>query len=195
MISQTGTQQLITVEKFTRPTDSQVIAKAILRLSAVFEHPPEGANVLSTLATEWLDALHALPARATEAAITEWVQKKTYWPKVAHIATIARRIVHGEIADSGGFTHLHPDRIALSAAYIGFRLKTSPLRKNPRWCEWLDTIHPMHEHSFFVDCSFGGYEHTVTNLSPFAVEQINARWGDSLQKHFGRRIILTPRAR
>jgi hypothetical protein len=193
--SQTATQQLITVEKFTRPTDAQVIAKALLRLTAVFGPSSDGANMSTTLAGEWLETLHALPARATEAAITEWVQTKTYWPKVAHIATITRRIAHADIADSGAKTNLHPDRVAPDPAYAGFRLKISPLRKNERWTEWLDTIHPMHEHSFFVDCAFGGYEHTVTNLSSFAVEQINARWGDSMQKHFGRRIILTPRTR
>lgn len=176
---------------FAKPSDGEVVSRQLYRLAAVFGDPwGRDTSLLQQMANEWLEALSDLPASTVERGISEWVKTGDRWPKPSDIRKAAERQVHARVAKVSEERHVHECRLKPTEAMLAFHYENSPLRQNPNWARYLDTVHPTLEHNFFVKARFGDYEHIVFLDNEFRVEWVSRNCADALERHFGRRIAL-----
>jgi hypothetical protein len=178
-------------EEFADLCSSEVIGKALVRLSSVFGEPfGRDRALMRAMANEWVEALGDMPAVSLDSAVAAWIKAEAKWPKPADLRRMARAHLDKRVDEAAEATGKHPRRIAPTEEMLKFAFKKSMLRLNPTWANFLDAIHPSYEHLFFSHAVMGEYAHEVKNLSKFEAEYIDGKWGDKLAEMFGRRVSL-----
>ena len=176
---------------FEKQADGEVMSKQLYRLASVFGDPwGKDQTMLRQMANEWLEALRDMPATTIERGISEWVKTGDKWPKPSDIRKAAERQVHARVAKVSEERHVHERRLKPTEAMLAFHYETSPLRRNPNWARYLDTVHPTLEHNYFVKARLGDYEHIVFLDNQFCAEWVCRNCGEALERHFGRRVAL-----
>jgi len=176
---------------FVRSSDDEVVSKQLYRLAAVFGDPwGRDTTQIQQMANEWLEALSDLPASTVERGISEWIKVGDRWPKPSDIRKIADRQVQDRVVKVAFERKVHERRLKPTDAMLAFRYQSSPLRRNPNWDRFLDTVHPTVEHNYFVKARLGEYEHVVFVDNSFCVEWLHRNYSEALEKHFGRKVAL-----
>lgn len=176
---------------FAQSVDSEVMAKQLYRLAAVFGDPwGKDQRMLQQMAGEWLGALSDLPAAAVDRGISEWIKSGDRWPKPADIRKRAEDQVHERVAKVSEERQIHPSRLKPTDDMKHFLYQSSPLRRNPNWDRFLDTVHPTVEHNYFANAKIGRYEHIIEIDTGFGLGWLIQNLGDKMAKHFGQRVIL-----
>lgn len=141
------------------------------------------------MAQEWEAALSDLPAIVVDEAVSEWVKAGSKWPRPADIRSIADRLLRGPIEAAAKRHGLHKARIEPAESMKGFLYVDSPLRRDPKWRQWLDGQHPTLEHCFFqkADCTAS---HEIFGLTEFGAHYVAQHHGRNLTAHFGRAVRL-----
>lgn len=170
---------------FGRAADGETVGRALLRLTAALGEPfGRDEIMMRQMAAEWQSALSDMPAVTINNAVSQWLKRENKWPKPADIRKIADAVVQARVSEVSASKNMHPHRLNLPEALIGFKFKRSLLRLNPTWAEFLDTISPMHEHCFFGDATMGLLAHEVKNMSQFEIDFAFKTWGDKLASLF-----------
>lgn len=178
-------------QPFQRATNAKDVSKTLIRLTAAFGEPYRNDDKLVQLMqAEWIRALDGKSAKTIEMATDYWIATKTKWPKVAEIVELADGYMQQQVAGVSEQRGLHPARVKLPALYHGFTLRKSPLRSNLTWYRWLDTRHPMVEHSYFADAKFSEYEHIIIVQSAFVRDYIQTKYAENLKAHFHRTVYV-----
>ena len=176
--------------EFERPADREIIGRAIMRLSAVFGNPwgtdDRSAKVMRS---EWETALADMPAVVIDQAVTEWTRLHTKWPRPADIRSVADRLLRAPIEAAAQRHGLHPKRIEPDESMKGFAYSDSPLRRHPKWRQWLDAQHPTTEHFYFRNCDFIE-PHELFGMTSFEAEYVREKFGRELTHVFGRPVGL-----
>lgn len=176
--------------EFERSADREIVARIILRLAAVFGDPwGRDERSAKVMRGEWEIALADLPAVVIDTAVTEWTRTQTKWPRPADIRSIADRLLRAPIEAAAQRHGLHPKRIEPDETMKGFVFSESPLRRNPKWRQWLDGQHPSAEHFFFAKAQFIE-PHEIFGLTDFEADYIRQKFGRELTKQFGRAVGL-----
>lgn len=163
----------------------------MVRLSAAFGDPYRNDDAMTRqMQSEWIKAIAGKSARAIEMATDHWIATKTKWPKVAELAEVSDRYLDQATKEISAARNLHPSRVKRPSECIEFNFKQSALRSNLTWYRWLDTKHLMVEHAYFADAQFTEWEHIITVDSAFVQDYISAKFGDELEKTFGRKVFV-----
>jgi hypothetical protein len=174
---------------FEQPSDGEVVSRQLYRLAAVFGDPwGKNASLLQQMANEWLEALADLPAATVERGVSEWVRTGDKWPKPSDVRKAALRQVDARVAKVSEGRKIHERRLKPTEAMAAFHYRTSPLRRNPNWDRYLDTVHPTVEHNYFVNARLGDYEDIVLVDSSFQAEWLYRNCSEALEKHFGCKV-------
>ena len=146
----------------------------------------------------WQEACQSLPKMVFLASIAKHIKESKFFPTPAEIRTLSESTVEMLV-------HRAKEEAELRTAAVGgkvhearlrppmdptFPLKMSHLRSNQNWQRFLNGIHPTAEHSFFVDCKMGQYEHELEGLSSFARDYIQDHWANEMYEVFGRTVVL-----
>ena len=178
-------------QPFQRATNAKDVSKALIRLTAAFgEAYRNDDKLVQLMQAEWIRALDGKSAKTIEMAVDYWIATKTKWPKVAEIVELADQYMQQQVSGVSEKTGVHPARVKLPPTFAGFTLRKSPLRSNLTWYRWLDTQHPMAEHSYFADAKFSEYEHIIVVPTAFAKDYIQTRYAENLEKHFKRKVYV-----
>lgn len=181
--------QLLGTE-FERSADREIIARVIMRLAAVFGDPwGRDERSAKVMRSEWELALADMPAVVIDSAVTEWTRAQTKWPRPADIRSIADRLLRAPIEAAAQRHGLHPKRIEPDDSMKGFAFSDSPLRRHPKWRQWLDAQHPTLEHFYFRKCDFIE-PHEPFGFTGFEAEKIRHDHGRELTAVFGRPVGL-----
>lgn len=176
---------------FAKPSDGEVVSRQLYRLAAVFGDPwGRNTSQLQQMANEWLEALSDLPASTVERGVSEWVKTGDRWPKPADIRKAAERQVHDRVAKVSATRNVHERRLKPTDAMIAFAYRTSPLRRNPTWDSFLDTVHQTVEHNYFADARLGDYENVVFVENEFRAEWLRRNYTEALERHFGCKVAI-----
>lgn len=143
----------------------------------------------------WLAACGHLPGEVFQRACGGHIKASKFFPRPAEINTLADKPLDAlqfkadvEAHETAKKTGLHPDRLKPPQ----FAMERSGLRTNAIWADFLDTIHPAHEHHFFANAKFGEFAHIVRNFSKFEVEKIWEKFGGQLAGMFYNDPVLIP---
>lgn len=183
--------------EFVRPIDDQTVAKILIRLASEYGNPYEqDAALASQKRIEWSRAIGQRSKSAMELATNRWIASNAKWPKVSELIQIADSIIDGQVSKAVSKFNLHPARVKLPSTYVGFMLREAKsLRMNAKWAEWLNTKHPMVEHSYFADAKALGFEHVIDGMSEFSIDYVMHHFYEELEKHFGRKLSFKRPAR
>ncbi len=176
---------------FHKASDGEVVSKQLYRLAAVFGDPwGKDASLLRQMANEWLEALADMPAATVERGVSEWVKTGDRWPKPSDIRKAAERLVNDRVYRVSEARKIHKSRLKPSDNMLAFRYVPSPLRRNPAWDAFLDTVHPTVEHNYFQKARLGNFEHAVFLDNAFHAEWVVRNLFDDMERHFGRKISV-----
>jgi hypothetical protein len=176
---------------FAQPSDGEVVSRQLYRLAAVFGDPwGRNTGQLQQMANEWLEALSDLPAATVERGVSEWVKTGDRWPKPADVRKAAERQVHDRVVKVSAERKVHERRLKPTESMVAFAYRTSPLRRNPTWDRYLDTVHQTVEHNYFVNARLGDYENVCLVDSEFQAEWIRRNCTDALERHFGCKVAI-----
>lgn len=176
---------------FVKSADGEVISKQLYRLAAIFGDPwGRNTSQLQQMANEWFEALSDLPAATVERGVSEWIKSGDRWPRPSDIRKAAERQVHERVAKVSATRSMHERRLKPTAEMLAYQCRSSPLRKNPNWDRYLDSLHPTAEDNYFVNARLGDYEHIVLVGTPFQADWIRRNCSEALEKHFGRKVSI-----
>jgi hypothetical protein len=176
---------------FAQPSDGEVVSRQLYRLAAVFGDPwGRNTGQLQQMANEWLEALSDLPAATVERGVSEWVKTGDRWPRPADVRKAAERQVHDRVVKVSAERKVHERRLKPTESMVAFAYRTSPLRRNPTWDRYLDTVHQTVEHNYFVNARLGDYENVCLVDSEFQAEWIRRNCTDALERHFGCKVAI-----
>lgn len=176
--------------EFRRLAENEGVNRAMIRLVANFGEPWGRDKAMGEImATEWERALAHLPAVVLDAAVSEWVDKNTQWPKPAHLLAIASRTVARKVEEASERHGLHPRRIDPAETMKGFLYVDSTLRTDPTWRRFLDSVHPTAEHCFFQKAKMT-VPHELHGLTSFEAEYVKKNFGKQLTEMFKRPVML-----
>lgn len=176
---------------YQRPSDSEIVSKQLYRLAAVFGDPwGKNTALLTQMANEWLEALADMPAATVERGVGEWIKTGDKWPKPSDIRKSAERQVNDRVYRVSETRKVHSSRLKPTEAMLAFHYTPSPLRRNQRWDEFLDTVHPTVEHNYFRKARPGNYEHQVVLDHAMHAEWVVRNLADNMERHFGRKVSV-----
>jgi hypothetical protein len=167
------------------------VAKGLFRLASVFGQP-FGTDTagLRQMAAEWHQALGDLPPAHFDRAVSDWIATESKWPRPADLRVKASQRTGEAAARVSRERKVHERRINPSPNMLPATIMRSKLRLNDDWDAFLDAIHPVAEHSYFVQAILRGRcELLVPNLH--RADYIREHFGALLASHFGTFVTVT----
>lgn len=167
--------------------------RTLVRLTAAIGEPYGRTSeaLKNEMAREWAEALADIPARVLDAVTSDWIKSSDRWPKPANLRTLAEALIEKRVSEASSEFGVHRARIKPSVELRNFTATRSPLRVNPTWSSWLDSISPVVEHSMFASLTMGRFAHEVEGASKFEAEWISEKYGDQLFALFKRHVTFT----
>jgi len=179
--------------EFERLSDVKAVNQALVRLASVFGAPwGRDAKLAQLQGREWEAALSDLPAIALDRAVSDWIRGNRSWPRPADLREIVDRDLKPLVEDAVQKYNMHERRIKPLDTWKGFLFTESPLRRNPTWAAWLNSIHPTAEHVFFKNATIGKFAHEVEGMNSFEIGYVLNEFGEAMAKLFGRPIHFRP---
>jgi len=167
------------------------VAKGLFRLASVFGQP-FGTDTagLRQMAAEWHKALSDLPPLHFDRAVSDWIATESKWPRPADLRGKASHRAGEAAAKVSRERKVHERRINPSPGMLTATILRSKLRLHDDWDAFLDAIHPVAEHNYFVQAILRGRsELLVPNLH--RADYIREHFGAALASHFGTFVTVT----